>query len=198
MVWLGCWNFYNIFAFLLFPQQYNTFTMVPSQNILDQATKTSRFRPPPIKFLLIRASDNFSLRNNFLNFSLLILVLGFGMEKQTRVNKERAWASWGHLDRKFIWVVTFFLLRVMCLLLLECNSLHLALSLPSPSSETPKTENSSCSFKNSQQRDWALLATLSWNYLGHTAVVLWNRATPSVKWGFQIDCLPAGMLCNWS
>lgn len=45
LLWLL--KFYNIFVFLLFPQQHNTFTTVSSQNILDEVTKMSCFRPHP-------------------------------------------------------------------------------------------------------------------------------------------------------
>lgn len=112
LIWLL--KFYNIFVFLLFPQRHDTFTTVPSQNILDEATKIFYFRPHPNTTLVDQSKLTTFPQETTLNFSLLILALGFGMEKQTRAGEDRAWASQGHLDRKLICVVPFFLLRVMC------------------------------------------------------------------------------------
>ena len=71
--------------------------------------------------------------------------------------EDRAWALLGHRDRKLLYVVTFFFfLSVMCLLLLESNSFHLAMFSLRLSRETPTKETSSCSLKDTQQEGGAL------------------------------------------
>lgn len=107
------------------------------------------------------------------------------MEKQARAGKDRAWASRGHLGRKLNGAVTFFLSRVTCPLLPEGGVLPSAGSALRPGRGTPQTATSSCSLQNTPQRVWVVLVTASLNYLGRTAVTLWNSATLSVEWGFQ-------------
>ena len=110
----------------------------PYQNSLNQAPKISYRRAPPNTTLVDLSKSTTFSQEATLNFSLLILAFGFGLEKQTRASEDRAWALGGYRDMKLVCVVTSFLRKAICLSLLESNILHLAMSPPRPGRERPQ------------------------------------------------------------
>ena len=121
LIWLL--KFYNTFVFLLFPQWYNIFNRLRSQNNLGWIKLPKFLEKEPSRLLQVLSEYKSS-------HCLLVIIISFTTftQEPTLLNffppahpssvlewkskqgqkEDRAWALLGHRDRKLLYVVTFF------------------------------------------------------------------------------------------